>query len=35
VLVDSSPSQRTECIVVVISQERSVSSIETLSCKRV
>lgn len=36
VLVDSSPTQRTECIkVVVISRERSVSSIETLSCTRV
>ena len=35
VLVDSSPTQRAECIVVVISRERKVSSIETLSCKRV
>ena len=35
VLVDSSPTQRAECIVVVISQESKVSSIETLSCKRV
>ena len=35
VLVDSSPTQRTECIVVVISAERSVRILETSSCKRV